>query len=244
MSVSTVYEKACRLILAATGEEYGDGVTVTDVILGYAEPGYSSDADAVVVLGDWNPRHVSGVTRSRYEDESLPARYESDDKRVTMPVRLAAALERVGAEVEWSDEWTQCQECHRAVRTQADSYHWKPSYVYVTDSGPICSDCLISDGEDAILGYGNDEDTYVNNASKCLTWCEPAHVESFGFVKWAPGNERTYESGWHPGQTDDPAVILAEVLAVHPSAEVVFFLDESSQFYVRFSAYFRVAADS
>lgn len=35
-------------------------------------------------------------------------------------------------------------------------------------------------------------------------------------------------------------MILAAILETHPTAEVVFFLDESSQFYVRFSAYFRI----
>lgn len=228
MSTSTyrparVMEKACRLILAATGEEYGDGYTVTNVIAGYAEPGYSSDPEAVVVLGDWNPRPVPG------ED-----RWKSAHKDVTLPVRLAAALERVGASIEWHDEWTQCGECYRAVRTSADSYHWKPSYVFLEDAGPTCADCLVGYGEDALTDY-------LNDATKCITWTEPSHVESLGFVKWAPGNEQTYESGWHPGQNDDPAAILADIQREEPGADVVFFLDESSQFYIRFSAYIRDA---
>ncbi len=96
-----------------------------------------------------------------------------------------------------------------------------------------CAACLLTMGIDALEGY-------VNNADKCLTWCKPAHVESLGFFKWEPGNEHTYESGWHPGQTDTPAPIMAEIHAAHPTAEVVFFLDEASQFYVKFSAYLRL----
>lgn len=193
---ATVLENAQRLILAATGEEYGDGMTVTDVCVGYAEPGYGTDS-SVVVLGDWNPRSVTGVTRARYDDESLPTARESKDNRVTMPVRLAAALERIGADVEWSDEWTQCQGCRRAVRTSADLYGWNPGYAFLEDNGPTCADCLVGDGEYAIAGYGDvdSEDSYVNRADKCLTWCEPSHVVSFGFAKWEPGNEQTYESG-------------------------------------------------
>jgi hypothetical protein len=225
--MSNILKNVQRLVRAATGEEYGNGSTVTDIIVGYAEPGYGN-ADSVIVLGDWNPQHVSG------ED-----RWTSTDKRVTMPVRLATALERVGAEIQWRDEWTQCGSCFRAIRTQPDSYGWMPSYVYLEDNGPTCADCLISDGEDALTGFGNESDSYVNNASKCLTWCERSHVESFGFVKWEPGEEHTYESGWHPGQTDAPEPILAAILERYPNAEVVFFLDESSQFYVRFSAYVR-----
>jgi hypothetical protein len=225
MTTLSIYDKVSRLVEFATGESYGDGYTVTDVISGYAEPGYGSN-DTVVVLGDWNDK----------------TRYVDGEREVlsTMPSRLARSLERVGAEIEWHDEWTQCQNCYRAVRTQSDSYSWKPYYVWVEDSGPICADCLVQDGEDAITGFGNEHDSYVNDATKCITWCEPSHVESFGFVKWEPGNEHTYENGWHPGQTDDPSTILAAILEVHETAEVVFFLDESSQFYIRFSAYFRI----
>ncbi len=222
---TSVIEKVSRILRAVGMDDYGDGYIVTDIIAGYAEPGYGSDSD-VIVLGDWNDR-------SEYVD----------GKRVVtnnLPSRLFDALERVGAECQWLDEWTQCSGCQRAIRTQSDSYHWKPSYVHLEDNGYTCSDCLISYGEDAITGFGNERDSYVNDTSKCITWCEPSHVESFGFVKWEPGKEHTYESGWHPGQTDDPSPILASILEVHPTAEVVFFLDESSQFYIRFSAYFRI----
>ncbi len=221
--MATIFENAVRLIKAATGEEYGDGMAVTDIIAGYAEPGYPSDA--VVVLGDWNPRHVAG------ED-----RWNSTDPNVTMPVRLAKALERIGAEIEWCDEWSQCGECYRAVRTSENSYHWKPSYAWIGEYGIVCHECLTSLGEDALEGY-------INDATKCVTWCEPSHVESFGFVKWEPGDEHTYESGWHPGQTDTPEPVLTEIIERNPDAQVVFFLDESSQFYIRFSAYFRIPAD-
>lgn len=222
--MSNILKNVQRLVRAATGEEYGDGSTVTDVIVGYAEPGYGN-ADSVIVLGDWNDK----------------TSYASGERVVTdnLPSRLVAALERIGAEIQWCDEWAQCGSCFRAVRTQPDSYHWKPSYVFLEDDGPTCADCLISDGEDALTGFGNESDSYVNNARKCISWCEPSHVESFGFVKWEPGNEHTYESGWHPGQTDDPTPILAAILERYPDSETVFFLDESSQFYVRFSAYVR-----
>jgi hypothetical protein len=237
--MASIIENVTRLLNAVGMDDHGDGLIVTDVLTGYAEPGYGSD-DSVVVLGNWNPRSRD-AEGNRVEDP-----FQSTDKYVTMPSRLADALERVGAEIEWSDEWTQCQECYRAVRTSGDSYMWKPSCVYLEDTGTVCADCLIGYGEDAIVGYPDHyrgmRDGYVNDSSKVITWCEPSHVESFGFQKWEPGNPQTYESGWHPGQTDDPREILAEILGQHPTAEVIFFLDESSQFYVRFSAYFRIPA--
>lgn len=234
---ATVLENAYRLIKAATGGDYGDGYTVTDVCIGYAEPGYPTDPSAVIVFGNWNPRSVEGVTDPRAPHGSDNDRWGSKDNRVTMPCRLFDALERVGAECEWSDEWSQCSDCYRAVRTTENSYSWRPSYAWF-DGGISCHECLIGCGEDALAGFGVGEYSYVNDPSKCVAWCEPSHVESFGYVKW---NEQTYESGWHPGQDDKPEAIFAEIKAAHPDASVVFLLDDSSQFYIRFSAYVRFA---
>lgn len=222
MALSTL-DKVHRLVEFATGEPYGDGEIVTDVIVGYAEPGYGSDDD-VIVLGNWNPK--------RYPRDGEPAL----TPRENIGPRLAEALERVGAEIQWLDEWAQCQTCWRAVRTQPDSYSWKPSYEFVEDHGPVCADCQIAYGVDAL-------DEYLNDPSKCITWCGPEHVEGFGFVKWEPGDPHTYANGWFPGQDDDPHKILEAIKERHPDADVVFFLDESSQFYIRFSAYVRLPED-
>lgn len=181
--MNTVYDKATRLINFATGETYGDGYTVTDVIIGYAEPGYGFD-DSVIVLGDWNPRHIPGADGDRWK---------STDPRVTMPVRLARSLERVGASIEWCDEWYRCDGCQKTVRATADSYSWQPSYASTMD-GIYCHACLIDAGEDGISDYVNDPD-------KVLTWCGSSHVVSLGFIKWEPGDEHTYENGWPPGRT-------------------------------------------
>lgn len=216
----TVADKVARLVNYATGDPYGDGEVVTNVLGGYAEPGYGSPLsdEVVIVLGNWNDkdRYVNGK-REIVSD---------------VPSRLARSLERVGAEIEWLDEWTECQGCYRAVRTQPDSYSWRSSYAEC-DGAILCRDCLRECEEDALSEY-------VNNPLRCVTWCDPAHVESFGYVKWEPSDPHTYESGWHPGQTDTPEPILDEIHAAHPDAEVVFFLDESSQFYIRFSAYYRI----
>jgi hypothetical protein len=164
-------------------------------------------------------------------------RWTSTYPRVTLPERLARSLERVGANIEWSDEWYRCDGCQRAVRAQSDSYMWKPSFAILNECEPICHDCLRDMGEDALTDY-------IGDAHKCVTWCEPSHVESFGFVKWEPDDEHTYENGWHPGQDDDPQSIYDAILARYDAEgkdapEILFFLDESSQFYIRFSAYVR-----
>lgn len=58
-----------------------------------------------------------------------------------LPRNLDRILERAGYAVEWSDEWTTCDDCNRAVRTQPDSHDWRPGYS-LSDSGEIlCHEC-------------------------------------------------------------------------------------------------------
>lgn len=214
--------KVRRMLQLTFGDEYGDGKTVTDVIVGYAEPGYGSclgDEAPVIVLGNWNPK--------RFCHEGEPPLTPAE----SLPARLAESLERLGAEIEWLDEWDSCGECSRAIRTEPDSYSWKRSYLE-TDNGRVCHDCAIEAGEDMLTDY-------VNDPYRMVTWCEANHVEQYGYVKWEPGEPRTFENGWHPGQDTDPSKILDEITGKYPDVEVIFFLDESSQFYVTFSAYVR-----
>lgn len=60
------------------GERWGDGYIVTDVIVGYAEPGYGSlslEGDEIVVLGDWNQkRWVRDGEPPLTDEESFPGR--------------------------------------------------------------------------------------------------------------------------------------------------------------------------
>ena len=65
---------------------------ITDVADDYAEPGYTlSEGARGVVFGDWNKP------------------------------RLANIIARMGFDLAWLDEWTRCEHCYRAFRTQPDS---------------------------------------------------------------------------------------------------------------------------
>lgn len=221
----TTMELASRLVEIATGEPWGDGCVVTDIIHGYASPRYGL-RDATIVLGNWN-------TRDKYD----PTRTTPLTKDETMPTRLARALERIGAEVEWYDEWTQCSDCYRAVRTVPDSYSWRPAFAWLSDE-IICSRCLLENVNDSI-----ESGEYVNNADKAITWTDGATLEREGWTQWAPDDPQQYENGWHPGQDDNPREILASILAADDEADVVFLIDSTGQFDVRFSAYTRDRAD-
>ena len=93
----------------------------------YAEPGYSAPEKpgSLILFGNWN--HCAHFrTGKHYAD-------------------LAVLLRR-GHAMEWEDEWSTCNDCGKAFRTQSDSYGWKPSYWRWVDKDgdyakEICAAC-------------------------------------------------------------------------------------------------------
>ena len=94
----------------------------------YCEPGYSAP-EGLILSANWNDRD----------------RYDADTRRRvvtdTRPSRLGNVLERLGCELEWCDEWTACDDCNGAIRTQPDSMCWTPSYVMDDDCTILCTEC-------------------------------------------------------------------------------------------------------
>jgi len=200
---------------------------MTDYAGTYGEPGYSLDETAatpLIVLGSYWCRCGDPKFGEPYRDGSaslhgIEAHYP----------RTFARLEEQGVELHWYDEWTVDHDNDgKAYRTTSDSYFWKPSLL-VTDSG----DYLTPDDDlDSWLEY------MMNEPQRCI----PGHIyngadlEAAGFVKY----NGQFESGWHPGQDADPEAITAEIHKWHgPDVDIVFLLDETSQFYIEFSAYHR-----
>lgn len=227
MSDRDTLERVHRLVRAATGDKYGDGMLVTNVIVGYADPEYRNAYDNdVVVLGNWNPRNLSGDrTRKLYGPEANLTLAER------VGPRLANALEKVGADVQWLDEWSECMECYRAVRTEPNSYSWQPQFAWIEDE-LICSECLREMLPDVL-------ETYVNEPTKCVTWLSSGDMIEQGYQQVGD----YYENGWHPGQTDDPNVILERVLRDNQDAQVVFLLNSTGQFDIRFTAWIKTTDD-
>lgn len=77
----------------------------------YAEPGYDQPRKGIL-FADWN----------------------------VFPTELDTILEKLGYEVEWYDEWDICEGCNRALRTQPNSYDWKPQYAQ-RESEFVCLEC-------------------------------------------------------------------------------------------------------
>lgn len=217
-----------RIVKIATGDTYGDGMVVTNITVGYAEPGYGSD-DAVIVFGDWNDKrpawgwYVRDLAGDRFP--SAPNITKAD----TLPGRLARVLEAAGAHIEWLDEWVRCGDCYRAFRSQGDSYQWTMYGAYSEDGCDyFCADCLKKDPEDYLSDL-------INEPTRCSTFLSGPELVALGFEQ----ENGTFENGWHEGQDDNPTAILDRIHHYRPDAEVVFILTEQSQFYLKFAAYVR-----
>jgi hypothetical protein len=165
--------------------------------LGYAEPGYQDPVKGVL-FANWNG-------------------FPTDFDRV---------LESAGYAIEWEDEWTECCDCGKAVRTSPDCYQWQPYYVFMNECEIVCLNCL--DWPEYLESIEDDSDKAV------VAECNPA---LYGYERLSDENE--FENGFHPGQTDSPAKILA---ALHATGRhrIVFRLSDSSQFYVRFETWQRI----
>lgn len=161
---------------------------------GYAEPGYEGK---LIATGNWN-----------------------DVKGDTTISRLAKLLERMGFELEWSDEWTTCDECNLLVRTQPSGYEWQPSYV-INDGGVVCHNCL--DPAEHLTNLEGNE--------KKVNQIEDINPADYGYVKL-----EDYEHGWHPGQHDDPKRI-AKWLREKGLSRFIFNMDSVGQFDQHFSAW-------
>lgn len=190
---------------------------VTLVPAGCAEPGYENKP---MVLGNWN-------NVDRYDDE----RHERVDVDDTMS-RLANVFERMGWEVEWEDEWAVCDNCGKAVRTQADSYHWQGYYWANYDDGVlVCGDCVKDDPQEYI--------DWLDGKVKHAMTIPGIDLTQFGYRLY----KDEYESGLHPHQTDDPVKIAKELRAKGIN-HWIFVIDGVGQFDIGFSVWVKEEKDN
>jgi hypothetical protein len=185
-------------------------------------------------------RLVKVVTGEEYGDHEIVMDVgvgtEDDEKKVwvtgnwngTMGKRLFKALDRIGVEAEWYDQVDPCSDCQKLMQSHPTHYGWQAKYLRDPEGQIVCFDCIDLD-DDSFL----EEMEYIDNHDKCIPDVLARHLPEWG---WQPYNG-TYENGWHPGQTDRPDKILAGIQDKHPNLSVVFRLDETSQFYISFTAW-------
>jgi hypothetical protein len=222
-----------RIFLPRFVEKHG-----WDTASEYGEPGYGNSGTRLVVMGDFwcrcgnNPR----AGQRRYGDKLIePGDLHVYDEH--HPGAWQAWLDS-GVEIEWHDEWMVDYDHDKAYRTKGDSYSWQPQVLHdweydywLTPDTPI---------EDWVRWAANDPE-------RCLlsNLHDASDLEDIGFVEYASERDGAwgggpFETGWHPGQTDDPKVVLDKIIEQHPDAEVVFCITENSQFYTRWAAFYRL----
>lgn len=176
---------------------------VDDIItsIGYAEPGYD-DPEVCVLLGNWND-----FSQRAYD-----------------------LLERAGYSLEWSDEWTCCDGCGKALRTSPDSYGWQQAGVLANGCEFFCLGCV--DWAEHLESI-EDDDTQAVRSS-----CNPAE---FGYQLVSQAGE--FENGLHVGQNDKPKDILKKL---HDSGhkQIVFRISGVGQFDVAFEAWEKISTDN
>jgi hypothetical protein len=158
----------------------------------YAEPGYSNPAKGIL-FANWN-------------DEPLK--------------RLGDLAEKAGYAIEWSDEWSVCDDCGKAVRTSPNSYGWRRSY-FDSEDGFLCVECV-----------RDDPSAYLESLEGNPRAAETLDIPLDDYVQAGTN----YEHGWHQGQNDSPDVI-ATSLRARGITRFLFKLDDVGQFDCRFSVY-------
>jgi hypothetical protein len=144
------------------------------------------------------------------------------------PRELGAILERAGYAVEWSDEWVIDYESDKAYRTLPNGHGWLPYYVEI-DDGIVGGD-VIESGGDHTRWYV--EEWLRNNPQRANHFT--INLASFGFCLVSE-----HETGFHPGQTDDPRKIFARLREQNPDCDVVFSIHSKGQFDTAWQAWIR-----
>lgn len=143
-----------------------------------------------------------------------------------VPKGLADWLEKQGFELEWSDEWDICGQ-GKAWRTSPDSYSWEPDTHTTHDGELITRDDPPSDWIAEM-----ESDKYGQPLGVLPSWITVADIEEAGYKLY----EGDKESGWFPGQTDDPDEVRRRAFKAGFD-KIVFRKTEQSQFYMKWEAW-------
>jgi hypothetical protein len=178
---------------------------------GYAEPGRDDPESGVIATGDYN-------NISEWNEESRT--FVTLDET---PGRFAEILEKLKVEMEWSDEWTDCERCRKLVRNSPDCYGWTPAYCRFEDGELVCHECIEADPSDYL-------DYLRGNHRHLMTI--PIDLTQHGYVKL----QGEFQHGMHHGMDADPLKI-AKRLRANGVSNFIFTEEDTSQFYMQFGVW-------
>lgn len=188
----------------------------------YSEPGYQNPKTGIVI-GNCNL-----TLPWKREETEADKKLRNEARTRSMLARVFAALERLGYEFEWCDEWRECACCHGAVRCNADSWGWRRYYYEDEAHGDvICGDCVrdnVEDQRDAYLEW------IEGNHRRAMTF--DLNLDELGYLHL---NER-FEHGFHPGQDADPEKVAQEIERCG-GRRFIFEMDSAGQFDITFSVW-------
>lgn len=176
--------------------------------------------------------YYHGIAEKGYEDGPMIAANWNEPKLK----RIGDFIERYFEDeirVDWSDEWTNCTDCLKAVRTQPDSYGWTPSYLWTSDCSIACVECY-EDCVDDIIEH------YMNDSSMAVFPEFVSYLEKEGFVCYSPDEYcQKFETGLHAHQVDDPKKIAEEIEEHLPNHDYIFQVTGTGQFDVAWTVWIR-----
>src|SRR5579864_2403777 len=192
----------------------------------YKTYAFGNAVDAIQWAPEWADNRDQPKNGIAYADWNDIGGYRDENKfskrARTLLKRVGDLLERIGVELDWSDQVSTCDGCGKLIQTEPDSYSWQPEYV-VGDGDITCAKCLEDDSESYLEGLEGDEH------KSCICTVDPA---DYGYVKIAEELER----GFHPGQDADPRVI-AKALRAKGVSRFLFQVDDVGQFDASFSVW-------
>lgn len=141
--------------------------------------------------------------------------------------RIGDYLEEAGFELEWSDEWYIDYNNDKAWRTSPDSYGWVRQIVY-TDDGEV----LTPDNGAAEIIEALAMSDRAHPCHAVPNWVTEADIEAAGYT--AIGG--VYETGWYPGQNNNPSEIAKGAFA-NGAGSVVFRIKSVGQFDIHFQGF-------
>jgi len=164
-----------------------------------------------------------GIVEPGYEDKPTFLANWNENKLS----KFAKAVEHGSdVELEWDDEWSSCTECHKGFRISGNRYGWvKYAHLFTDECEEVCGDCIKKDPDEYL-------EDLVNNPNKAEVF--DLGLDTLGYSKV----NGTFESGWHPGQDDQPEEILKKIERIDPDCSVIFKVASVGQFDVTFEAWY------
>ncbi len=178
-----------------------------------------------------DPPKGKGIFAANWNEERKwdPAGQTSEVIDETL-AKLAVLLDRLGHSVEWSENYTSCEGCQRAIRTEMNSYAWIPDFWEGSGCGIYCATCVAIDPEEYI--------DWLSGNSKHANTLSTVKLDDHGWkvITDVDGDPLTFENGWYGGQTADPEAI-ANTLKAAGFDRFIFDVTDKGQFDVTWVVY-------